>query len=121
MRALIDRWIDYAAQPPFPGGCFWGANLPVFDSRPGPIRDALRRGHGAWLRTLAREFELAGGRGADDTELAVFQIDAVLNAANIALRFGEPDSVAKVHRVVDGLLDSGHSPTDGAGTGVSSR
>ncbi|MGW6333030.1 TetR family transcriptional regulator C-terminal domain-containing protein [Nocardia rhamnosiphila] len=113
-RALIDRWIDYAAQPLFPGGCFWGANLPVFDSRPGPVRDALRHQHRGWLHTLARDFELAGaarGLGAGDTDLAVFQIDAVLNAANIALRFGEPNCVEKVHRVVEALLDPGHSAT----------
>ncbi|MEV0362706.1 TetR/AcrR family transcriptional regulator [Nocardia fusca] len=124
LRALIDRWIDYAARPLFPGGCFWGANLPVFDSRPGPIRDALRRQHRGWLHTLARDFELARaarGLGAGDTDLAVFQIDAVLNAANIALRFDEPSSVEKVHRVVDGLLDPGHSPTGRAGAGGSPR
>ncbi|MEV0110169.1 TetR/AcrR family transcriptional regulator [Nocardia sp. NPDC050799] len=124
LRALIDRWIDYAARPLFPGGCFWGANLPVFDSRPGPIRDALRRQHRGWLHTLARDFELAAagrGLGAGDTELVVFQIDAVLNAANIALRFGEPSSVEKVRRVVDGLLDPGHSPTGRAGSDRSPR
>ncbi|MGV9636761.1 TetR/AcrR family transcriptional regulator [Nocardia rhamnosiphila] len=124
VRALIDRWIDYAARPLFPGGCFWGANLPVFDSRPGPIRDALRRQHHGWLHTLARDFELAAtarGLGAGDTDLVVFQIDAVLNAANIALRFGEPNSVEKVHRVVDGLLGPGHAPAGRAGTGHSPR
>ncbi|MGW5384359.1 TetR/AcrR family transcriptional regulator [Nocardia sp. NPDC003963] len=109
LRALIDRWIDYAARPLFPGGCFWGANLPVYDSRPGAVRDALRRQRHGWLELLAREFALATGRGPRSaaTDLAVFQLDAVLNAANIALRFGEPDSVVKVHRVVDGLLDPG--------------
>ncbi|MEU4841295.1 TetR/AcrR family transcriptional regulator [Nocardia testacea] len=122
LRALIDRWIDYAARPLFPGGCFWGANRPVFDSRPGPIRDALLRQHRGWLHTLAREFDrTTAARNHGGTELAVFQIDAVLNAANIALRFGESDSVAKVHRVVEGLLDPGHSPVDGAGTGDSPR
>lgn len=121
LRALIDRWIDYAAQPLFPGGCFWGANLPVFDSRPGPVRDALRQQRRGWLHTLAREFDLAAarrGRGTGDTDLAVFQIDAVLNAANIALRLEEPSSVEKVHRVIDDLLGPGHSP---AGTDSSPR
>ncbi|SRR6266567_2137417 len=31
LRVLVDRWIAYAAEPLFPGGCFWAANLPVFD------------------------------------------------------------------------------------------
>ncbi|NUP25119.1 MAG: hypothetical protein HOQ44_00215, partial [Nocardia sp.] len=113
---------DYAAQPLFPGGCFWGANLPIFDSRPGPVRDTLRDQHRGWLNTLAREFELADRQppGARDANLAVFQIDAVLNAANIALRFGEADSVEKVHRVVDGLLDTEISHGRG-GRGHSAR
>ena len=32
LSALADRWIAYAEEPLFPGGCFWAANLPVFDS-----------------------------------------------------------------------------------------
>ncbi|WP_280498842.1 TetR/AcrR family transcriptional regulator, partial [Nocardia cyriacigeorgica] len=59
IRALVDRWIDYAAQPLFAGGCFWGANLPIFDSRPGPVRDALSAQQRAWHTTLATQFELA--------------------------------------------------------------
>ncbi|WP_433492353.1 TetR family transcriptional regulator C-terminal domain-containing protein [Nocardia grenadensis] len=113
LRALIDRWIDDAAQPLFPGGCFWGANLPIFDGRPGPVRDTLRQQRRGWLHTLAREFEIVAAtrrRGSGDTDLAVFQIDAVLNAATIALRLDEPNSVEKLHRVVDGLLGPGHSP-----------
>ncbi|WP_328392805.1 TetR/AcrR family transcriptional regulator [Nocardia sp. NBC_00416] len=109
IRALVEQWIAYAAQPLFPGGCFWGANLPEFDSRPGPVRDALQRQRDVWLGTLTRQFERAAAdRRFDDDEidLAVFQIDAVLNAANIALRLGDSESTRKVHRVVDGLLKS---------------
>ncbi|MCP9976875.1 TetR/AcrR family transcriptional regulator [Actinomadura madurae] len=53
LRALIERWIVYAETPLFTGGCFWAANLPEFDSRPGPVRDALFRQHGEWLSVLA--------------------------------------------------------------------
>ncbi|MER6712531.1 MULTISPECIES: hypothetical protein [unclassified Streptomyces] len=43
-----------------------------------------------------------------DVDLTVFQIDAVLNAANTALRLGESDAVAKVRRVVDGFSAPPH-------------
>src|SRR6266568_4333458 len=59
VRALVERWIEYAAAPLFPGGCFWGATLPEFDSRPGRVRDALRRQQVAWVQALAAEFRRA--------------------------------------------------------------
>jgi hypothetical protein len=39
-----------------------------------------------------------------DADLAAFQIDAVLNAANIALRLGDNNAMNKVRRVIDGFL-----------------
>lgn len=107
IRALVEGWIDYAAQPLFPGGCFWGANLPIFDSRPGPVRDALLAQQRAWVTILATQFRraVAAGEIADiDPETASFQVSAVLNAVNLALRLGDEDSVTMAWQVVDSLL-----------------
>ena len=107
LRALVDRWIAYAEVPLFPGGCFWAANLADFDSRPGPVRDALVRHQRDWRGLLAGTLRDAAEEGqiaALDADLVAFQLDAVLIAANTALRLGEPDAVDKVRRVVDGLL-----------------
>lgn len=107
LRALIERWIVYAAQPLFPGGCFWSANLPEFDSRPGTIRDTLLHQHREWLNILAQQLERAIADeqiASIEIDLAVFQINAMLNATNIALRLGDTDSIQKVHRVIDQLL-----------------
>ena len=87
VRALVDHWIAYVETPLFPGGCFWAANLPEFDSRPGPVRDALQRQRQDWVGLLAEEL-----RNAEipdqDADLAAFQIDAVLTAANTSLAPG---------------------------------
>jgi len=107
LRALVDRWIDYVNEPLFPGGCFWAANLPAFDSRPGRVRDALASQQRAWRGLLAAELERAAETGdiaALDADIAAFQIDAVLTAANTALRLGDDGAVDTVHRVMDGLL-----------------
>lgn len=107
IRALTDRWIDYAVRPLFPGGCFWGANLPEFDSRPGPVRDALRQQQHAWHTTLATQFRHAVTRGetADiDPESAAFQVSALLNAVNLAVRLGDDDRVAMARDLIEGLL-----------------
>jgi AcrR family transcriptional regulator len=101
MRALIDRRLDYAAEPLFPGGCFWAANLPTFDSRPGQVRDTLAGHQRDWRRLLAAELHHAGTAEADR---AAFQVDAVLMAANTALRLDDRGIVATVHRIVDDLL-----------------
>jgi AcrR family transcriptional regulator len=107
LRALIERWIAYAEAPLLPGGCFWAANVPEFDSRPGPVRDALARQRRTWLTLLAEQLSqaIAAGEIADlDTELTAFQIDALLNAGNIAMRLGEQGVADRVRRVIDGLL-----------------
>lgn len=107
LRALTERWIDYAETPLFAGGCYRAANLADFDSRPGPIRDALFRDQQEWTRILAGELRHAvrAGEIAElDVDLAAFQIDAVLCAANTSLRIGEPGVVDRVRRVIEGFL-----------------
>ncbi|MFI2352181.1 TetR/AcrR family transcriptional regulator [Streptomyces sp. NPDC019443] len=107
LRALTERWISYVETPLFAGGCFWAANLPDFDSRPGKVRDALFHHHQNWLALIAGELRHAVETGeiADlDVDLVAFQIDAVLAAANTAVRLGDHDAVNKVRRVVDGFL-----------------
>lgn len=105
LRTLIERWIAYAETPLFPGGCFWAANLPDFDSRPGPIRDALARHQREWRALLAAELRYSGvGTANLEPDLAAFQIDAVLTAANIALRLGDTGAPDKARLVIEGFL-----------------
>ncbi|MFI9051577.1 TetR family transcriptional regulator C-terminal domain-containing protein [Streptomyces sp. NPDC053427] len=120
LRALTERWTVYAETPLFVGGCFWAANLPDFDSRPGKVRDTLLLHHNAWLARLADELRHAvdAGEIAElDPELTAFHIDAVLTAANTAMRLGDPDAAAKVRRIVNGLLAPADEqpPANGAG------
>jgi AcrR family transcriptional regulator len=107
LRALIEQWIVYAQTPLFSGGCFWAANLADFDSRPGPVRDVLVRQQQQWRDLIATELRHAidaGEIGDLDVNLAAFQIDAVLIAANTAFRLGDPGAARTVRRVVEGLL-----------------
>ncbi|WP_215547029.1 TetR/AcrR family transcriptional regulator [Amycolatopsis sp. CA-230715] len=107
LRALVENWIVYAETPLFAGGCFRAANLAEYDSRPGPIRDALVRDTHDWTGVLAGELRhavAAGEIAGLDADLAAFQLDAVLCATNTALRLGDCDAVSRVRRIVDGLL-----------------
>lgn len=107
LRALLDQWVVYVSTPVCEGGCFRAANLAAFDSRTGPVHDALFRDQRAWLDVLSGELRYAVDIGeiADlDVELATFQIDALLCAANTALRTGDDTAVDKVRRIISGLL-----------------
>ncbi|MEE2032433.1 TetR/AcrR family transcriptional regulator [Rhodococcus chondri] len=108
LRVLIDRWLDYATEPAFPGGCFRAATIPEFDSRPGPVRDALTRDRRDWLELLAREFLHAQQAGAAapglDPDEVAFEIDAVLSAANTALRLDDARAVPTARAIVDRIL-----------------
>lgn len=107
LRALLGRWRDYATAPLFAGGCFWVANRAYFDSKPGPVRDELLRDQRAWIEAIAGELAcaVAAGEIADlDVTLAAFEIDALLSAANTALRLGDDEAMDKVCRIVDGML-----------------
>lgn len=107
LRSLIEHWLAYADTPLFEGGCFRVANIAYFDSKPGPVREALLGQQREWLATLEREFRHAveAHEIADiDPALAAFQVDAVLCAANTALRLDDKSAVDKVRRTVDHLL-----------------
>jgi AcrR family transcriptional regulator len=107
LSALIERWIEYAAGPLLPGGCFWAANLADLDGRPGPVRDALFAQQRAWRGLLAAQVRAAIAAGAiapADADLTAFQLDAVLIAVNHALRLGDPAAVDRLRSIVAGIL-----------------
>ncbi|MFF0530822.1 TetR/AcrR family transcriptional regulator [Nocardia amikacinitolerans] len=107
LRALVAHWLDYAEEPLFAGGCFRAAVMTEFDSRPGPVREALLRDQRDWRATLAAQFRHAVTDreiAQIDSELAAFQLDAVLLAANTALRLGDSDVASMVWRALDHLL-----------------
>jgi AcrR family transcriptional regulator len=109
LRSLVERWIAYVEAPLFPGGCFWGANLAEFDGRPGPVRDALDQHQRSWRDLLAAQVRQAVDTkqiAPLDPDLAAFQLQAVLLAANTALRFGDTTVPDTVRRLLDGLLIS---------------
>ncbi|MEV4253761.1 TetR/AcrR family transcriptional regulator [Spirillospora sp. NPDC049652] len=107
LHALVENWITYAEEPLFTGGCFWSANLPDFDSRPGPVRDALAGQRQDWLSAIAAELRHAVDAheiAAVDPDLTAFQIDAILNTTNIALRLDDKEAPTKARRAIEALL-----------------
>ncbi|MQY26416.1 TetR/AcrR family transcriptional regulator [Nocardia aurantia] len=83
LARLIDAWIGYLADCPFPGGCFVTAASTEFDGRPGPLRDHLRTVVTAWRSRLTDEIAAArvesAHRPPDETATALIGIAMAVN------------------------------------------
>jgi AcrR family transcriptional regulator len=55
LLALLDRWVDYLVDCPFPGGCFLTTASVELDNRAGPLRDRTAATVARWLAFLTDE------------------------------------------------------------------
>jgi AcrR family transcriptional regulator len=55
LLSLLDRWVDYLVDCPFPGGCFLTTASVEMDNRPGPLRDRTAATVTRWLAFLTDE------------------------------------------------------------------
>ncbi len=112
VRAMVDNWFAHIENPPFPGGCFRVATLTEFSSKPGPVRDAVVADHDGWLSFLADEVRKAQAMNelADvSPDLLVFELDAIVSAANIARQTGDSARVEVARTIATRLLS--HVPS----------
>lgn len=102
LRALCERYIRHVERPTYPGGCFWASVSAEFDSRPGPVRDAVRARVEAWLELLAEQAR--SGRYEEPRQLA-FELYALVQGANSAAQlFGDPEAFRRARAAVERLL-----------------
>ncbi|MHB8449971.1 MAG: TetR/AcrR family transcriptional regulator [Mycobacteriales bacterium] len=59
LLALLDRWVDYLVDCPFPGGCFLTTASVELDNRAGPLRERTAATVTRWLAFLADEAQAA--------------------------------------------------------------
>ncbi|MFD0362890.1 TetR/AcrR family transcriptional regulator [Nocardia sp. GCM10030253] len=107
LRVLIDLWFDHITDPTFPGGCFRVATISEFDSKPGPVRDAIIDDRRDWMAFLAKEIRRAqeqGHLGERDADVIAFELEAVVSAANTAQQMGDDWGVATARAIVDNLM-----------------
>lgn len=86
LRALCETWIDYADHKVFRGGCFFAAAATEFDSRPGPVRDAIADAWREWLTALEIAVRKAQEQGEVDPDVdprqLAYELNAVATSAN---------------------------------------
>jgi AcrR family transcriptional regulator len=98
--ALCNAWLSYLERGVFPGGCFFWAVAEEFDSRPGPVRDAVLQGKNYWSYSLQRAVREAQETGdidpAVDADQLAWELDSLLGGANSG--FKGSDGVRAVER-----------------------
>ncbi|TWH10702.1 TetR/AcrR family transcriptional regulator [Rhodococcus rhodochrous] len=107
LRALVGHWFDYIDRPVLPGGCFRVATAAEFDSRVGPVHDALRDERTEWFALLEKEIARAQADGyldGHDAHALAFELDALVAAANTGARMGDDSAIPTARSIVDRLL-----------------
>lgn len=59
LLALLEHWVDYLVDCPFPGGCFLTTASVELDNRDGPLRDRTAASVVRWLAFLTAEAQAA--------------------------------------------------------------
>ena len=86
VQALCDAFLSYLQRDVFPGGCFFQAAAAEFDSKPGPLRDAILQRKRYWEDSLVRavrEGQAAGSiKASVDAEQLGWELHCLLAGAN---------------------------------------
>jgi AcrR family transcriptional regulator len=76
LLALLENWVTYLVDCPFPGGCFLTTASVELDNRSGPLRERTTATVERWLAFLAREARAAR---PDLSKVAARDLATVLN------------------------------------------
>lgn len=63
VRALFERWLDWAQASSARAGCLFVAASTELDDQPGPVRDRLVRLQKDWLEFMAQAYRVAAAEG----------------------------------------------------------
>jgi len=84
MRALFERWLDWAQARTLEGGCLFVAAACELDDRDGPVRDELVKQQKDWLELIANVARTAVAEGDFDQGTDVEQFAHDLHGAMLA-------------------------------------
>jgi AcrR family transcriptional regulator len=111
LRALFDKWIEWADDPGMPGGCPLMTASIEFDDRPGPQREFLASAQQRSFEFMTKAVRLAIEAGhfrADlDPAQIAFEFDSLIHGYNYASRLlRDPKAGERVRTAFERLLAS---------------
>jgi len=109
LLAIGDAWVDYVARPPYEGGCFWTAVSTEFDTRGGPVHEAVRERGQQWRKVLRREIAStidAGDLPTDlDPDQALFEFESIPMGLNQSIQlYGDTRAPARARTALRRVL-----------------
>src|SRR5262245_21177219 len=109
LRALFERWLEWANDSSMPGGCLLVAASVELDDKPGALRDYLVKAQRDWLAALARAAQLAieekHFRDDLDPEQQAFEMwSLTLGYHHLRRLLRDPQASARVHEAFERLL-----------------
>ncbi|HET7436670.1 MAG TPA: TetR/AcrR family transcriptional regulator [Thermoanaerobaculia bacterium] len=111
LLAVCRAWLSYVRRGVFPGGCFFAAASFEFDSRPGVVRDRVRKMMDEWIHALEKAVRMAQDEGhlspdVDPADLA-FELNALFFGANFAFYLrNDTEATNRAERAVIARLEA---------------
>lgn len=108
--ALSEAFLSYVERRVFPGGCFFEATGAEFDSKPGPVRDAIVDRKGYFAASIVRTVRDAQAQGeldaGVDPEQLGWEIHCLLAGANgLHAMAPSPLAAERARRAIRDRLD----------------
>jgi AcrR family transcriptional regulator len=112
LRALVGRWLGWAARSGLPGGCpLYAAAFELDDTEEGPVRDFLMVSKGEWsamLEGLVRKAVELGHLSEDlDAAQFIWQLDGIYLSHHVSQRLmRDPEADARALTAFEKLVAS---------------
>lgn len=108
---ICRSWLDYVNRDVFPGGCFFAAASFEFDSRSGPVRDAIAKMMADWIGAIEKAVELAQEEGHLDPNIEPAQLSFEINALFFGANFAhnmwhDKDAIERARIAIAHRLES---------------
>jgi AcrR family transcriptional regulator len=115
LRALFERWLDWALESGLPGGCIMISAAAEYDDRPGPIRDAVianqHRGNAITQKAVRLAIEEGHLSPDTDPEQISFELLGIVLAAHNHRRLlGDKEARKRALTAFDQLITRHSAP-----------